>query len=100
LLPDLTSVIKFTLVLLTMIASSGGVAVMIGGSLVLRKRTTPGKLLFSIGGGVGSVGLVINLISGIGLAWALLSSVAAIFVVGQSLEWIRVILSVVARVIA
>ena len=100
LFPQLTNIIKFTLLLLTIVASSGGIAVIIGGSLVLRKRKIPGKLLMSLGGGVGSVGFVINLISGIGLAWALLSSVVAIFVVGQSLGWIGVILCVIARIIA
>ncbi len=99
-LPELASVIMFTLVVLTIVASSGGIAVIIGGFLVLRKRVIPGKLLISLGGGVGSVGFVINLVSGLGLAWALLSSAAAIFVIGQSLGWIGVILSVIARILA
>ena len=100
LLPQFINVITFTLVILTIVASSGGIAVIIGGYLILRKRTIPGKLLVSLGGSVGSIGFLINLISGIGLAWAIISSAAAIFVIGQSLGWIGVILSVIARVIA
>lgn len=100
LIPEVGNVFRLTLVLLAIVASSGGIAVIIGGYLVLRKRTILGKLVISLGGGVGSLGFIINLISGISLAWALLSSVAAIFVVGRSLGWIGVILSVIARVIA
>jgi len=100
LLPQLAGLIHITLMLLTVIASLGGVTVIAGGFLVLKKKRMTGKLFISLGGSVGLVGFAINLFSGLGLSWAILSSIVAIFVAGQSMGWIGLILSLIARIIA
>jgi hypothetical protein len=100
LLPQIAGLIRVTLVLLAVIASFGGLTVITGGFLVLKSKRMTGKLFMSLGGGVGMVGFAINLISGLGLGWAILSGVAAIFVVGQSIGWIGLIISLMARIVA
>jgi hypothetical protein len=100
LLPQIASLIRITLILLAVIASFGGFTVITGGFLVLNRKRITGKFLMSLGGGVGMIGFAINLISGLGLGWAILSGVVAIFVVGQSIGWIGLIISLIARIIA
>nr|MDO8100639.1 hypothetical protein [Candidatus Njordarchaeota archaeon] len=56
------------------IASLGGVAVVAGGFLVLKRKKMARKFFVSLGGDVGVVGFAVNLVSGRGLCWAILKS--------------------------
>jgi hypothetical protein len=100
LLPETADLIHTTLVLLAVIASLGGVTVIAGGFLILKKKRLTGKLFISLGGSVGVIGFAINLVSGLGLGWAILSSAVAVFAVGQSIGWIGLIISLIARITA
>jgi hypothetical protein len=55
------SFIKIAFVLLIIVASFGGIAVLIGGILILKRKIFWGDLLISLGAGAGVIGFIFNL---------------------------------------
>jgi len=98
--PQYTNVIELVLMILTTIASLGGVAVIVGGFLVLGGRLTTGKLFIGLGAGIGLISVVIGLASGLAQGWGLYASFVAVFAVGQTLGWVGLFLSILARMFA
>ncbi len=86
--------------MLTVIASFGGAAVIVGGILILGGRVTTGKLFITLGAGVGIFGMVLGLATGLVQGWGLVSSAMAVFATGQTLGWVGIFLSIFARLIA
>jgi hypothetical protein len=100
LFPSLASVLGALLAVLTVIASFGGVAVIVGGILLLGSRVTTGKLFIALGAGVGIFGIIIGLAAGLAQGWGLVASAMAVFATGQTLGWVGIFLSIFARIIA
>jgi hypothetical protein len=98
--PQYANLIAVVLAVLTVIASLGGIAVIIGGFLLLRARLTTGKLLIGLGAGVGIIGAIIGLASGLAQGWGLYASFVAVFATGQILGWVAIFLSILARILA
>jgi hypothetical protein len=98
--PSLASVLGTLLAVLTVIASFGGIAVIVGGLLILGGRVTTGKLLIALGAGVGIFGILIGLATGLAQGWGLVASAMAVFATGQTLGWVGIFLSIFARMIA
>jgi hypothetical protein len=98
--PAYVDLIGLVLMILTVIASLGGFAVIFGGVLVLRDRLTTGKLLIGLGAGIGLITLVVGLVSGLTQGWGLEASFVAVFATGQAIGWIGLFLSVLARMVA
>lgn len=95
---EVAIVISYVLWALSIIASLGGFAVIIGGILIHRGRVTTGRFIISIGAGMGIIGLLVEIGSAALQGWT--SLVGLIFAMTQSLSWIGVILSIVASLIA
>lgn len=87
-------VISYVLWALSIIASLGGIAVIIGGILIYRSRATTGKFVISIGAGMGIIGLLVEVGSAALQGWAVLAGL--MFAMTQSLSWIGVLLSIAA----
>jgi hypothetical protein len=98
--PQYADLIGWVLLILTFVSSLGGIAVIIGGFLVLGGRLTTGKLIIGLGAGIGLIGVLIGLISGLAQGYGLYTSFIAVFAVGQTLGWVGVILSIFARIFA
>jgi hypothetical protein len=98
--PSLASVLGALLAVLTVIASFGGVAVIVGGILILGSRVTTGKLFITLGAGVGIFGIIIGLATGLAQGWGLVASAMAVFATGQTLGWVGIFLSIFARIMA
>jgi len=96
-IPSLTNVLGILLAILTIIASLGGVAVIVGGIMILGGRITSGKLFIALGAGVGILGILIGLATGLAQGWGLVASAEAVFATGQTLGWIGIFLSIFAR---
>jgi hypothetical protein len=95
--PQLASVLGVLLAALTVIASLGGVAVIVGGIMVLGDRVTSGKLFIGLGAGVGILGIILGLATGLAQGWGLVASALAVFATGQTIGWIGIFLSIFAR---
>ncbi|MFX1351239.1 MAG: hypothetical protein ACFFA1_03360 [Promethearchaeota archaeon] len=95
---EVAIVISYVLWALSIIASLGGFAVIIGGILIHRGRVTTGRFIISIGAGMGIIGLLVEIGSAALQGWT--SLVGLIFAMTQSLSWIGIILSIVASLIA
>lgn len=95
---EVAIVISYVLWALSIIASLGGIAVIIGGILIHRGRVTTGRFIISIGAGMGIIGLLVEIGSAALQGWT--SLVGLIFAMTQSLSWIGIILSIVASLIA
>nr|MDO8132697.1 hypothetical protein [Candidatus Njordarchaeum guaymaensis] len=98
--PQYATAIGYVLIALTVIASLGGVAVIIGGFLVLGGRVTTGKLFIGLGAGFGLITVVIGLVSGLAQGYGLYASFIAVFATGQTLGWVGLFLSILARMFA
>jgi len=98
--PQYANIIGLVLMILTVIASFGGIAVIIGGFLVLGGRVTTGKLLIGLGAGIGLITVVIGLVSGLVQGYGLYASFIAVFATGQTLGWVGLFLSILARMFA
>jgi hypothetical protein len=96
-IPSLTSVLGIILAALTIIASFGGVAVIVGGIMILGGRITTGKLFIGLGAGVGIFGILIGLVTGLAQGLGFLASAEAVFATGQTLGWVGIFLSIFAR---
>jgi hypothetical protein len=98
--PQLTPIISIVLPILSTIASLGGIAVIIGGILILGVRLTTGKLLIMLGAGVGLLGVILGLASGLAGGLTLVQSAQAVFATYQLVGWIGIALSMLARMMA
>jgi len=95
--PQIAGLIGIILPVLTIIASFGGAAVIVGGFLLLGGRVTTGKLLITLGAGFGLLGLIIGTASGLAQGWGLQASIIAVFATGTLVGWVGIFLSIFAR---
>lgn len=95
--PQLTSVLGILLAVLTLIASFGGVAVIVGGIMILGGRITSGKLFIGLGAGFGIFSIIVGLATGLAQGWGLVASAVAVFAAGQTIGWVGIFLSIFAR---
>lgn len=91
-------VIQLALNVLVFLGSLGGVAVMFGGFLILRRRITSGRFFIWIGSGITIFGLSVTLV--LSLQGGLTQMVELVLSVIHSAGWIGAILSLVARGLA
>jgi ABC-type multidrug transport system fused ATPase/permease subunit len=96
-LPQLATVLGYLLAALTIIASLGGIAVIVGGIMILGGRITSGKLFIGLGAGFGIFSVIVGLATGLAQGWGLVASAEAIFATGQTLGWVGIFLSIFAR---
>lgn len=59
---DVKTIVGYILFILIFIAVLGGIAVIIGGLLILKDKVLPGKIFIAIGAGMGLLGLIISLL--------------------------------------
>jgi len=85
--------IEIVFLILIIIASLGGIAVIIGGLLIFKGNVGTGKLLIVLGVGLGLIGFIITLVIGIMEGSLTIGGFLSISLIG-------IILSVVARVMA
>lgn len=94
--PLISETVELVLMVLFYIASLGGVAVIIGGLLIGLSRIRIGKFVIGLGAGVGLFGLIAMLVEAFLIGGAL--GLADILTyISQSIAWIGVIMSIVAR---
>ena len=94
--PAAAEAITLVLSILLYIASLGGIAVIIGGLLIAINRIGTGKFVIGLGAGVGLIGLIIMLVEAY-LAGGIAALTEILTLISQSIAWIGVILSIVAR---
>jgi len=97
--PAAAEIITLVLTILLYIAALGGIAVIIGGLLIARDRVGTGKFIIGLGAGVGLFGLIIILVEAF-LAGGLAALTDILTLISQSIAWIGVIMSIVARSMA
>ena len=85
-------ILEIVFVVLIFIASLGGIAVIIGGLLIGKKKTRIGRLLILLGAGMGIIGLIFSIIVAYSEGSLALGSFLSIGTIG-------IILSIVARII-
>lgn len=86
------------LTVLAVLASLGGVTVIVGGFCIYFSRITTGRLLNSIGASMGIIGLLIAFISAVAGGWVYLISLAAGLL--TTVGGLGVLLSVVSSVVS
>ena len=86
-------IVQIVFAILILIASLGGIAVIIGGVLIGKNKVGTGKFLIAIGAGLGLIGLIVSII---------ISIMEGSFTIGTflSIGMVGLVLSIVARVIA
>jgi hypothetical protein len=94
--PAIAETITLILTILLYIASLGGIAVIIGGILIAMDRIGTGKFVIGLGAGVGLFGLIIMLVEAY-LAGGVAALTEILTLISQSIAWIGVIMSIVAR---
>ena len=94
--PAAAEMITLVLTILLYIASLGGIAVIIGGILIAMDRIGIGKFVIGLGAGVGLFGLIIMLVEAY-LAGGVAALTDILTMISQSIAWIGVIMSIVAR---
>ena len=94
--PAAADAITLILTILLYIASLGGIAVIIGGILIATDRIGTGKFVIGLGAGVGLFGLIIMLVEAY-LAGGMAALTDVLTLISQSIAWIGVIMSIVAR---
>jgi hypothetical protein len=94
--PAAAEVITLVLSILLYIASLGGIAVIVGGLLIAVNRIGTGKFVIGLGAGVGLFGLIILFVEAY-LAGGVAALTEILTLISQSIAWIGVILSIVAR---
>ncbi len=95
---DVSDFLTQVLSILNFIASYGGFSVMGGGLLVYVGRRTLGRLVISLGAGMGLFGLLFIL--GSSLLQGFNFTLSLLLLMSQSLAWIGVILSIIAAILA
>ncbi|MHA1906753.1 MAG: hypothetical protein ACW98Y_05640 [Candidatus Thorarchaeota archaeon] len=95
-LVPLEPIIFYLIWILTIIAASGGIGVIVGALLISRSREGTGKFIVGIAVGMSLIGLIIKLIQ---LIW--LSGVTAAYdflvIAAQTMGWIGVFLTIAGR---
>ena len=91
-------VLSLFLQILNFVADLGGAAVIIGGALILNERITTGKLVITLGAGMGLFGFLLTLASAFFNGWA--SAISFIYIVTHSIGWIGIVLAIAATRIA
>ena len=86
-------ILEIVFVILIFIASLGGIAVIIGGLLIGKKKTKTGRLLILLGAGMGIIGLIFSIIVAYSEGNLTIGSFLSIGMIG-------IILSIAARMIA
>lgn len=94
--PAAAEAITLILTILLYIASLGGIAVIIGGILIAMERVGTGKFVIGLGAGVGLFGLIIMLVEAY-LTGGLAALTDILILISQSIAWVGVIMSIVAR---
>jgi hypothetical protein len=94
--PAAAEAITLLLTVLLYIASLGGIAVIVGGILFAMNRIGTGKFVIGLGAGIGLFGLIIMLVEAY-LAGGVAALTDVLTLISQSIAWIGVILSIVAR---
>jgi hypothetical protein len=94
--PTVAEVVTLILTILLYIASLGGIAVIIGGILIAVDQIRIGKFVIGLGAGIGLVGLIIMLVEAY-LAGGVAALTDILTLISQSIAWIGVILSIIAR---
>ena len=94
--PAAAEVVTLVLTILLYIAGLGGLAVIIGGILFAMNRVGTGKFVIGLGAGLGLFGLIIMLVEAY-LAGGVAALTDFLTLVSQSIAWIGVIMSIVAR---
>lgn len=94
--PTIADIITLVLTALLYIASLGGIAVIVGGILIAMNREGTGKFVIGLGAGIGLIGLIIMLAEAL-IAGGVDAFLDVLTLVSQSIAWIGVILSILAR---
>jgi len=94
--PASAEVVTLILNILVYIAGLGGIAVIIGGILFLMNRIGTGKFVIGLGAGIGLIGLIIMLAEAV-IAGGVEALLDVVTLISQSIAWIGVILSIIAR---
>ena len=85
--------IQMVFVVLILIASLGGLIVILGGAMIGKKKVGPGKALITLGAGLGLIGLIVSVVVGLMEGSIVIFGFFAIGGVG-------LILSIIARAMA
>lgn len=95
-LAPLEPIIYYLIVILSLIAASGGIGAIAGGYLLTTPRVGTGKFIIGIAVGMSLIGLIIKLIQ---LVWLSGATAAWDFLViaAQTLGWIGIFLTIAAR---
>jgi hypothetical protein len=83
---------------LNVVADLGGISVIIGGWLIFNERITTGKIMITLGAGMGFLGFLLTLASAFLHGWT--SVINLLIIMTQSVGWIGVILAISAMLIA
>ncbi len=83
---------------LNVVADLGGISVIIGGSLIFNERITTGKIMITLGAGMGFLGFLLTLASAFLHGWT--SVINLLIIMTQSVGWIGVILAISAMLVA
>lgn len=97
--PGFADIMAFILLILTNIATLGGVAVIIGAILLTTNRVGTGKFIIGIAAGMGIIGfltLIINMYVASGLTFLL----ELYNLVSNSMEILGVVLTIIGRMLA
>lgn len=94
--PAIADTVTLILNALVYIAALGGIAVIIGGILVVMSREGTGKFVIGLGAGIGLIGLIIMLAEAV-MAGGVEALLDIVTLISQSIAWIGVILSIIAR---
>jgi len=94
--PAVAEIMTLVLTILLYIAALGGIAVIIGGILFVMDRVGTGKFIIGLGAGVGLFGLIIMLVEAY-LAGGVAALTDILVLISQSIAWIGIIMSIVAR---
>jgi len=86
-------IVQIVFIVLIFIASLGGLAVIIGGLLIGKNKVGAGKLLISLGAGLGLLGLIFTIVVAYAENNLIISSFFSIGTIG-------LILSIIARIVA
>ncbi|MFW9962526.1 MAG: hypothetical protein ACFFCX_03120 [Candidatus Sifarchaeia archaeon] len=94
--PSAAEAVTLLLTILLYIASLGGIAVIMGGILIALNRIRTAKFVISLGAGIGLIGLIVLLVEAY-LAGGVDALTDVLTLISQSIAWIGVIMSILAR---
>jgi hypothetical protein len=97
---DVLNILSIVLRILSWIALGGGISVILGSILVMVGRYGVGKFIIGLGAGMGLIGLIIFMITGL-IAGGLVNNLVAVFIdfisFRGSFGFVGVLLTIVAR---